>query len=187
MRVAAVSAFGIEHALLGFVHERPVHGYELYQQLSAPSGLWQVWRLKQSHLYALLARLVEQGYLTATVQVQETRPSRKVYTLTDDGRVAFQQWLQDPVGHGRQMRFEFLAKLYWAYRQAPEAALALIDKQYEVCQFWSASLSDGMESASGGQGAPYFSYAVHQFRVNQIESFLGWLAACRQALTASSA
>lgn len=186
MRTPASPAFTVEHALLGFIYECPMHGYELYQQLSAPTGLWQVWRLKQSQLYALLAKLVEHGYLTATVQVQETRPSRKVYTLTDEGRAAFQQWLHDPVGHGRQMRFEFLAKFYWAYRQAPEVALALIDKQHEACQSWLAALGDGMKAASGDQGVHYFSFVVQQFRASQIESFLGWLAVCRQALTASA-
>lgn len=184
MRVAAAAIIGIEYALLGFVYERPIHGYELYQQLSAPAGLWQVWRLKQSHLYALLARLVEQGYLTATVQVQETRPSRKVYTLSDEGRAAFWRWLHDPVAHGRQMRFEFLAKLYWAQRQAPEVALVLIDKQHEACQSWLAALRLDTDAESGEQGLHYFPYVVQQFRVSQVESFLLWLAVCRQALTA---
>lgn len=187
MRSTANPAFTIEHALLGFVHERPIHGYELYQQLSAPTGLRQVWRLKQSQLYALLAKLVEQGYLTSKVQIQETRPSRKIYTLTDEGRAAFLQWLHSPVAHGRQMRLDFLAKLYFAQRQAPQVALALIEKQHEMCQTWLADARERAEAEADHQPLPYFSYAVNQFRVSQIESFLGWLVTCRQALAASSA
>ena len=34
----------IEYALLGFLRQQPRHGYEIYQQLSDPTGLGLVWR-----------------------------------------------------------------------------------------------------------------------------------------------
>src|SRR5215207_5283006 len=113
MRTPA-AALTIEYALLGYVYERPVHGYEIYQQLSAATGLWQVWHLKQSQLYALLTKLEEAQYLAATLQPQDARPPRKIYHLTETGRNAYENWLTTPVTHGRQMRIEFLAKLYFA-------------------------------------------------------------------------
>src|SRR3712207_5615002 len=102
----------IEHALLGLLHDKPMHGYELYQQLMEPGGLWLVWRMKQSQLYALLARLEEEGYLVAELQPQAARPPRKIFHLTPAGLQAYQGWLASPVTHGRSMRQEFLAKLY---------------------------------------------------------------------------
>jgi Transcriptional regulator PadR-like family len=48
---------GVEHALLGLLRERPMHAYEMNQRLSAVDALRLIWRLKQSHLYALLAKL----------------------------------------------------------------------------------------------------------------------------------
>lgn len=178
MRTAA-AALSIELALLGFVYERPVHGYEIYQQLLDRTGLWQVWRLKQSQLYALLTKLEEAEYISATLQPQEARPPRKVYQLTAAGRAAFENWLTTPVTHGRQMRIEFLAKLYFARRQGAAATLRLLEQQLAACQAWLQEL----------QGAPalavetdFFGYAVHEFRLDQAESFITWLATCRQAL-----
>jgi DNA-binding PadR family transcriptional regulator len=182
VRTTTISSLTIEHALLGFVYERPTHGYEIYQQLSEPTGLWQVWRLKQSQLYALLTKLEEVGYLIATLQPQDARPPRKIYSLTESGRAAFLRWLNSPVGHGRQIRVEFRAKLYFAYRQGPDVAFRLIEQQLAACQTWLADMQQQTLYALDSQP---FTYAVHQFRLSQLESFLAWLTTCRQALLVS--
>ncbi len=179
MRTPASTTLTIEHTLLGFVHEQPVHGYEIYQRLSAPTGLWQVWRLKQSQLYALLTKLEEEDYLTATLQPQDARPPRKIYSLTATGQAAFQAWLTTPVTHGRQMRIEFLAKLYFAQRQDSATVLQLLERQTTACQQW---LVDLPAQAAAPLDTDFFVYAVQQFRLNQVESFLAWLTTCRQAL-----
>ncbi len=178
MRTATATPLTIEHCLLGFVYEQPIHGYEIYQQLSAPTGLWQVWRMKQSQLYALLAKLEELAYLTTTLQPQAARPPRKVYALTPSGEAAFQQWLTTPVANGRQMRIEFLAKLYFAQRQGPTIVRQLLDGQTVACQQWLGAFPVQATPAPND----YFSYTVQQFRHNQIKSFLAWLATCHQAL-----
>jgi DNA-binding PadR family transcriptional regulator len=179
MRTPASPSLMIEHALLGFVYDSPLHGYEIYRRLSDPAGLWQVWRLKQSQLYALLTKLEEKGYLTATLQSQEGRPPRKIYALHEAGRVAFCDWLATPVAHGRQMRIEFLAKLYFAHRQEPLLVLHLIEHQIDACQRWLGTFQPPSKAMSEPD---FFGYAVQQFRYNQVESFLAWLAACRQEL-----
>jgi DNA-binding PadR family transcriptional regulator len=176
---SAAAAFGIELALLGFVYERPVHGYEIYQQLSGRTGLWQVWRLKQSQLYALLTKLEDAGYLAATLQQQDARPPRKVYQPTGAGRDVFENWLATPVAHGRQMRIEFLAKLYFARHQSTAATIHLLEQQMAACHAWLLELRGAPELEPE---TDFFGYAVHQFRLNQAESFITWLATCRHTL-----
>jgi PadR family transcriptional regulator, regulatory protein AphA len=172
----------VEYALLGFVYEQPSHGYEIYQLLSAPDGLWQVWRMKQSQLYALLTKLEDEGYLVTTLQPQEARPPRKVYSLTAAGSATFEQWLTSPVTHGRQMRLEFLAKLYFAYRQGSGVVLPLLEGQIATCRQWLVELQEQSPESSARHS---FAFAVQQFRVSQIDSFLAWLAICHQALLAA--
>lgn len=169
----------VEYALLGFVYEQPTHGYEIYQQLSAPQGLWQVWRMKQSQLYALLTKLEDEGYLVTTLRPQDARPPRKVYSLTAIGRATFEQWLITPVTHGRQMRLEFLAKLYFAYRQGPVVVQPLLEQQIRACRRW---LVEVQTQATASQTADPFADAVQQFRITQIEAFLTWLLTCQQAV-----
>ncbi|HMN29995.1 MAG TPA: PadR family transcriptional regulator [Caldilineaceae bacterium] len=179
MRTIASTSLTIEHALLGFVYEHPVHGYEIYQRLSASNGLWQVWRLKQSQLYALLAKLEEAEYLAASLQPQDARPPRKIYALTEAGRRAFLHWVTTPVTHGRQIRIEFRAKLYFAQRQGPAVLGQLLEQQTVTCQQWLAVYQ---KQSSPEVEKNFFLYTAHQFRLSQIESFLNWLATCQQAL-----
>ena len=172
----------IEYALLGFMRQHPVHGYELHQQLSDPAGLGLVWRLKQSQLYALLGKLEEEGYVTATLKPQETRPTRRVFRLTKSGRDAYLDWVKSPVLHGREIRQEFLAKLYFARQEGPDLVAQLVERQREASQDWLAAQRAHAKKIHDTQ--PY-EWLVCQFRIGQIEAMLAWLDTCEQARAAT--
>lgn len=147
-----------------------MYGYELYQQLTDPAGLWLVWRMKQSQLYALLGKLEDEGYIAAEVQAQESRPPRKVFHLTPSGLSAYQQWLETPVAQPRAVRQEFLAKLYFAREEGAEIAQQLIAAQRDQCEAWLNARRQ-RERATGA----LFEEAVHAFRLSQIQAILAWI------------
>jgi DNA-binding PadR family transcriptional regulator len=118
-----------------------------------------VWHLKQSHLYALLARLEAAGYLASATATQGNRPPRKMLHLTARGEAAFAEWLASPVEHGRDFRLEFLAKLFFAARDGSPAIAALLASQP-------------------------FEQLVLRFRLGQIQAILPWLDQCAQVLSA---
>jgi PadR family transcriptional regulator, regulatory protein AphA len=168
----------IEHALLGYLRQGPMHGYQLYQQLGEPAGLKQVWYLKQAQLYALLSRLEEDGYITGSIQPQETRPARRVFRLTEAGESAFQCWRSSPVPRPRQMRQEFQAKLYFARQAGQEVCDRLITAQRQACQQW---LSDQKTLAALEGEQQGFTWLVDQYRSGQIQAMLDWLDLCASA------
>jgi DNA-binding PadR family transcriptional regulator len=170
----------IEHCLLGFLRERPMHGYEIHQRLADPAGLGGVWRLKQSQLYALLSRLEEEGYVTARLQPQDVRPPRRVFRLTRSGRAAYLAWVKNPVLHGRQIRLEFLVKFYFARQEGPEVAAQLVQRQRAACRDWLSGQQAQADKI--GQANPY-DWLVCQFRLGQIEATLAWLDQCEALLT----
>jgi len=153
---------------LGFVRRRPSYGDEIYHELSHTPELRLVWRMKQSRLYALLARLEERSLLRATLQPQEARPPRKVYHLTAEGEAAYREWLAQPVTQPREMRLAFMLKLYFAMREGRETAVGLIERQQAVCADWLATQSDIPD-------AP-FARAVRAYRRGHIEAIRDWLA-----------
>ncbi len=173
------ASFTMEYALLGFFRQQPRHGYELYQQFSDPAGLWQVWRLKQSQFYALLAKLEAAGYLSATLHPQDARPPRKMFHLTPAGQTAFLAWVKSPVAHARQIRMEFLTKLYFAQQEGDEVVQQLIAQQKVICRTW---LAQHQAQAQSAQQQPGFSHFVTQFRLSQLESILAWLETCEQTV-----
>jgi len=78
MKKMARRSITIEFALLGFLQEGPLHGYQLHQQLNDPHTLGRVWRVKQARVYALLDQLERDGYITSSIQQQDAYPTRRV-------------------------------------------------------------------------------------------------------------
>ncbi|NTU83070.1 MAG: PadR family transcriptional regulator [Chloroflexales bacterium] len=172
-------ALTVEYGLLGMVRRQPLHGYEIYQRLRAMEALGLIWSWKQSQMYAELARLEQEGYLTSVVEAQGTRPPRKVFRLTDAGAAAFDAWLASPLRTERELQPEFPAKLHFAQQEGRGTARVLLERQREVCRQWLAELQ-----AQAPPPGPDQSYAhlVRQFRVSQVETILGWLATCSAQL-----
>lgn len=168
-----------ELALLGFLRDGPAHGYAIHQALSDPDGLGLVWTIKLSHLYALLGKLEDAGYLTSTTEPQEGRPPRKLFQLTAAGERVFLEWVEQPVQSGRSLRLDFLIKLYFARRESAAVVARLLAGQRDECQRWLAA-EQALAETDSGAGRQY-SGLVHRFRQGQIEAMLAWLDQCEEA------
>ena len=179
MSPMAKTPLTIEHALLGFIYHRPMHGYELQQHLLNAGELGLVWRLKTSRLYALLGKLELAGYLACALEPQEFRPPRKIFHLTGAGETAFLDWVSTPVEQGRAIRFEFMAKLYFARQISPQTLATLISRQQIVSSDWREKLHAQIEACPA---ADNFQAWVYQFRLRQVEATLSWLEVCRSSI-----
>lgn len=164
-----------EYALLGLIEQQPRHGYELHKELSNLEGLGLVWRIKQAHLYALLDKLENQGHLTSRQVFSESHPPRKEYLLTPSGRHTFENWLLAPVEHGRELRQDFLAKLYFACQAGVDTARQVVEAQRLVLQRLRVKMDEQENALSKSQ---HFEKQVYQFRMKQIQAMLDWLDDC---------
>ncbi len=169
----------IEYALLGFVRQQPMYGYEIHQRLLASAELGLVWTIKQSLCYAHLTRLEEEGLLRSTLVTQGARPARKMLQLTPAGEAAFLAWVRSPVEHGRDLRLEFLAKLYFARQESAVAALELTERQRQEFALRLAALQ---EQAAALAASRSYDWLVLRYRIGQLEAALAWLDTCRDWL-----
>ncbi len=72
----------VRAAILKLLVERPMHGYEMIQEINERSQ--QLWKPSPGSVYPTLQLLVDEGLLVAT----ESEGSKKLFELTDDGRAA---------------------------------------------------------------------------------------------------
>jgi DNA-binding PadR family transcriptional regulator len=79
----------LEFAVLGLLHDGPLHGYELRKRLTTALGIFRA--LSYGSLYPALRRLVDAGWIHETQEVTASgkRP-RITYELTADGKEHFQ-------------------------------------------------------------------------------------------------
>ncbi len=172
--------FQLEFTLLGFLSVGPLHGYSLHQQLSNQIGLGRVWRVKQSQLYALLEKMEGAGFITSEVQSQEPYPPRRIYSMTDTGQKAYQDWVSSPVQHQYLVRQVFLAKLFFGLREGKSNANELIAAQRQVCLQW---LTIQMDCSEKENTENIFGGLVDKYRILKIQAMLEWLDTCQKLLS----
>ncbi|MBI5572552.1 MAG: PadR family transcriptional regulator [Desulfomonile tiedjei] len=127
-----------EYPVLGVLTRGPAHGYDICRLLR--EGIGSIWRLGKSQVYALLIRLEREGLVRHERIGQENLPAKNIFSLTAQGEDVFQEWLDSPVHHVRDIRLEFLTKLWFAHQRGSEFEHNLIEKQLAVCQDKAARL-----------------------------------------------
>ena len=172
-----------EHALLGLLSLAggTAHGYDLARQFRRDQPLGEVIRLEPAMLYKHLKKLARLGWLTMTTEDQAPRPPRQICHLTSSGEAELRRWLGEPVARTREIRLEFLVKLYFAMHLAPELALHLATEQRAVMLQLANSLADQRASlrapadASPGDDL-FFQDLVLDLRLRQTHAAAEWLA-----------
>jgi DNA-binding PadR family transcriptional regulator len=119
-----------EYAVLSILALGPAHGYDVFRRLR--QGLEKIWLLRRSQVYALLNSLEKEGLVRHERIDQDALPPKKVFSLSADGRNVLFSWLNSPVGNVRDLRCEFLGKLYFVDLICPENKPALVSEQLAV-------------------------------------------------------
>lgn len=155
-----------EPALLGFLREGPMHGYDLHKQVVQQLG--PVWHLGLSQMYAILKEYQARGWIRTVLAPQNGRPARKMLKLTSAGRRAFEAWMQQTARGLREFRVDFFVRLYFA-RAAGRATLRTFLKQQ------LAATRRELQLLEQGEPEAEFAQVVRGFRRAQLRTILQWL------------
>jgi len=159
------------YAILGLLRRQPVHGYEIAQHFKPEADLGQVVPADMSTIYTFLKDLQEHGLISGKRETVGARPPRTVFSLTDEAEELFLDWLHRPVARIREVRLDFLFKLYFAQQLGAKEAKALVDAQIAVCRSYV-----GRQKASVRALTPSsFESLVLESKLTAAESTLSWL------------
>ncbi|HSN94266.1 MAG TPA: PadR family transcriptional regulator [Anaerolineaceae bacterium] len=131
-----VPSLSFEFVILALLVPGPKHGYDIYKEMEAWTGLDEVWKLKQSMLYAEINKLEKLGFIASSPPDLQFSPPRVNHVITSEGRIALDVWLATPVERPREIRPEFLTKLLVAARFGCECTQNLLDLQKAKVQQW---------------------------------------------------
>lgn len=168
-----------EYAILGLLIEdgQGSHGYDLARHFGDAGPLGEVLRLEPGMLYHHLKRLESVGLVASTAAQEGSRPPKKIYRITGEGRAELTRWLQSPVVHTREIRLEFLVKLFFVLRLDPRAASRLVQTQLETLRLVHQSLS--VQQSGAAEAAPDpdrdFMQNVLALRLAQTAAAISWL------------
>ena len=85
----------LEYLLLSLIRMYPeVSGYQLKTTITKSAGYFIPVHLSQ--IYPTLKKMHENGWVTYRVEEQVGKPSLKLYTITECGKDALEEWLVEP-------------------------------------------------------------------------------------------
>jgi PadR family transcriptional regulator AphA len=111
----------LDHAILGFLNYHPYTGYDLKKIFD--TSVQHFWPADQSQIYRTLNRLTDKGFAEVEKIEQEDRPDRKVYHITEAGRVELLGWLSGPPPMGSP-RSAPLIQVFFAGQLSDEEVLS---------------------------------------------------------------
>jgi PadR family transcriptional regulator PadR len=88
-QLAQMRRGAIEYCVLALLRERERYGFELVRDLSAADGLVT----SEGTVYPLLTRLRREGLVETTWQESTQGPPRRYYTITDEGNLALESFV----------------------------------------------------------------------------------------------
>jgi PadR family transcriptional regulator AphA len=109
----------LSYGLLSLLSKNSCSGYDLMLRIQP------FWPAKHSQIYPLLAQLEKEEFVQFELITQSDKPDKKVYSVTDKGFSALQQWLAEPTTDP-VTRDELLLKTF---------CLSLVDANTARCLF----------------------------------------------------
>lgn len=171
----------LRYAILGLLSLGDFTGYDLSKRFTGSIGFF--WSAKHSQIYPELSRLSDEGLVTFQAVEQDSRPNKKLYSITDKGREELRLWLEGPL-EPRSFKDPVLLRAFCASQmdraelsaQLEETAQANRDR-LSVYQEIEASLESQSET---DPSHPWVgAYLTLRFAMMQASAYVAW---CEWAL-----
>lgn len=182
-------AYPITYSILGLLaFWGPMSGYDIKHMFD--SMLAPIWGAAHSQIYKELRRMEQLEWLSMHREEQESRPDRKVYTITDKGKAALHEWQSQPP-EVFQLRDELLLKVLFGTFASPDdlarnirEAIAYHEQRLleyrNVSHFIPAQGTLPQENkrpnpyAAESEADPYFTL-LSRFAIDFEKTYLQWL------------
>jgi len=109
-------------------------GYELDREFK--ESLAHFWQAKSQQIYYELDAMEKKGWLVSERVIQEEKPNKRVYSITDKGKAEFMSWLASPgadIENATRVKSVFFMRLFFAGETSREQALDLLYGYREQC------------------------------------------------------
>jgi len=139
----------LKHGLLGLLnYEDAMTGYELDKLFK--NSLNYFWQAKTSQIYRELSAMEEMGWLTSERVIQEDKPNKRVYSITDAGRAELIKWLSSPdIGMSGGVKSTFLMRIFFGADIEKEKTLELLRQYREECAIYGHEIAKVLEILTG--------------------------------------
>jgi DNA-binding PadR family transcriptional regulator len=168
------NAVMLELAILGFLYDTPLHGYELRKRITALTG--HVRPVAESTLYPAIKRLEQAGFLERTTEPGSVAAPRHVLSLTDEGRWELRRRLAEPTR--RDITDEnrwFTVLAFLRHLDDPRAQAAVLRRRLAFLEEPASFFYDGDRPLAAEELDDPFRQGILTIARATSRAELGWL------------
>ncbi|RZM75305.1 PadR family transcriptional regulator [Leptolyngbya iicbica] len=171
----------LAHAILVTLLDSPSSGYDLARQFDGAVGFF--WQASHQQIYRELAKLEASGIITSETVLQETRPNKKLYAITDRGTAMLTEWLHTPSDLS-PIKDDLLVKLFGGHLVEPTVLLQELRQHRKQHQTRLVEYQ-AIEERFFPDVEALSPKALYQYLTlrNGIQYEQGWLKWCEEALS----
>jgi PadR family transcriptional regulator AphA len=158
-------------AVLGLLTFGPRSGYDLLKLAESSIGFF--WTPARSHVYSALRRLAALGLVSEERVEQHDRPSKRVYSLTEQGEAALREWVQAADADPDYIRSQLLLKVFFGGLASRETVAALVTRRREDAQRTASRLRE-IEQQIGGSEEWFYPYLTLKYGLARTEAVVRW-------------
>jgi DNA-binding PadR family transcriptional regulator len=164
-------------AVLGLLLERPMHPYEMGVVLRERRKDMSV-RVNRGVLYDVVAALEREGWIAAQATVREgNRPPRTVYELTETGRAAFVERVDEQIRTPRREFPLFLTAVAYLGALGPDTAKAALRERAERLEALVAEDRRALDEALASGRVPRLYVIEAEYALHMARGELAWVNA----------
>lgn len=167
------------YAILALLSVVPMSGYDLWR--AAARTIAHISPISKAHVYSELPRLEEAGLVEATEVIQQGRPDKQVYRLTDSGAKRLDDWLRSSELSPTRVRSPFLLRLAMSHRLPPEIVAEQLSEYERDAEAELAHLRELVAVLAANPDAVY-GWATALWGVRVAEASLAWAREIQAAL-----
>ena len=159
------------YGILGLLTFGAKSGYDLTKQAERTIGYF--WTPAKSQIYSELRRLADTGHVREKLVAQETRPDKRIYSLTPRGRAALEEWLADPDFAPDSIRSVNLLKVFFG-AHAPRDVLISRIKELAAHSETTLAYLRSVEDEIKGQADLLFPYLTVRSGLLHSQATIRW-------------
>ena len=177
----------LPHGLLGLLRYQDRTGYELTKVFATSLKLF--WHAQESQVYRELKRLEEKGLVVSKDVIQHGKPNKRVYAITQDGRIEFVEWFTTSFAVNKNRHIPLLLHTFFG-ATSPELTLQRLKELRqsmptaieEQMPMHEAAIENLKSSTPSGDRESVFWRMTSLYGKLEAEAIIKWADECIEIL-----
>ncbi|SFL11391.1 DNA-binding transcriptional regulator, PadR family [Paenibacillus sp. 1_12] len=136
-----------QDVILGILAVEPKSGYDIKKKFEDLFSYF--FDASFGTIYPTLAKLEKEGFITKESVLQEGKPNKHVYSITEPGRVKFQSYLQSDI-QDNVLRSDFMVRLIFGELADPQMVTGWMNDALQRSQAELHNLENDYKRFSSG-------------------------------------